>query len=92
VTETEYFNGTAKAKSKSYVYDNNYSLVKTENITDNLNIYRNEYYYPFDTNVQNDYGMSDLILNHRKGEKVLTYNFKNNEKLLEEEIIYGGYT
>lgn len=92
VVETEYFNGTAKTKTKSHVYDTNFSLLKTENITDNLNTYRNEYYYPFDTNVQNDFGMSDLILNHRKGEKVLTYNFKNNEKLLEEKIIYGGYT
>jgi hypothetical protein len=92
VIETEYFNGIAKTKSKSYVYDNNYSLVKAENITDNLNTYRNEYYYPFDANVQNDYGMSDLLLNHRKGEKVLTYNFKNNEKLLEEKVYYGSYT
>lgn len=89
IVEKEYFGSSIITKTKSSEYDNNYSLIRKENVNDNLNTYRNEYYYPFDSTVQNEYGMSNLIQNNRKSERVLTYSFKNNEKLLEEKVVYN---
>jgi hypothetical protein len=91
IVENEYFNGSIVTKTKAMTYDDNYSLVKTDIVNDNMDIYRNEYYYPFDNIVISDFGMSSLNLSNRKSEKVLTYNFKNNDKLLDEKILYNSF-
>lgn len=92
VTENEYFNGTPITTNKTLEYHDNYSLIKKTTIADNLNTYATEYYYPFDALVQSDFGMSSLVQNNRIGEKILTYSFKNNEKLLEEKVLYNNFS
>lgn len=91
VIENEYFNGQLITKNKDIEYDDNYSLVKKENITDNLNSYRSEYYYPYESINQSEFGMSSLTQANRKSERVLSYSFKNNEKVLEEKTIYNSF-
>lgn len=91
VIEKEYFNGQLITKNKDIEYDYNYSLVKKENITDNLNSYRNEYYYPYDVINQSEFGMSNLNQSNRKSERILSYSFKNNEKVLEEKTFYNNF-
>lgn len=92
VVEKEYFNGQLITKNKDIEYDDNYSLVKKEYITDNLNSYRNEYYYPFDVINQSEFGMSNLIQTNRNSEKIRSYSFKNNEKVLEEKTVYSAFS
>lgn len=91
VIDNEYFNGQIVTKNKTVEYDDNYTLIKTEHQSDNLNSYRNEYYYPYDSVNSNELGMSALIGSNRIGERILSYNFKNNEKLLEEKTLYNSF-
>ncbi|WP_306352602.1 RHS repeat domain-containing protein [Flavobacterium sp. '19STA2R22 D10 B1'] len=91
VTEKEYFNGSMMSRNKNIEYDDNYGLIRKELINDDTDNFRNEYYYPFDNIVQNEFGMSNLVQNNRKAERILTYSFKNGEKLLEQKMLYGAY-
>jgi hypothetical protein len=83
VIENEYFNGQLITKNKDIEYDDNFTLVKKENMTDN--------YYPHDAINQSEFGMSNLTQADRKSERILSYNFKNNEKILEEKAVYANF-
>lgn len=92
ITENEYFNGNLVTSNKTIEYDNNYTLVKKEFQNDNINSFRNEYYFPHDVINQSEFGMSNLFSANRIGEKILSYNFKNNEKILETKTLYNNFS
>lgn len=91
IIENEYFNGQLVTKSKRIEYDDNLSLIKKEFQNDNLNTFRNEYYYPHDIVNQNEVNIPHLIAVNRKGEKILSYTFRNNEKISESKILYKNF-
>lgn len=90
IIENEYFNGSIVSKDKSITYDENFSLIKSDILNDGLNVFKNEYFYPFDPIFFNEYGFVSLMTGNRFGERVLTNKFKNSIKLLEEKVIYGS--
>lgn len=92
VIENEYFNGQLVTKSKNIEYDAYFGLVKSETQTDNMNTYKSEYYYPHDAINQNENGITGLLTANRNAERILAYDFKNNEKILETKTLYNTFS